>query len=152
MITRKGTNRIRPGGAAPTEERKGNRSMGRHAPSRIGDRNELPCEAYAWRGDSDRVLGCSVDRDGRVVVARGAWGPILGWQRAQLAGTPFTALIDPADRERVRDALTGAVEERPARRSLAARLRASSGDYRELHLDVTASKTNGPAHARGSDI
>src|SRR5215208_6845057 len=102
--------------------------MGRQAFEEAASvRSDLPHEDYVTRGDSDHLLGCSLDREGRVVTARGAWEPMLGWRPEQLAGVAFTALIDPEDRGRVHGALVGVAERRSARGSMAAPLRTSSG-------------------------
>src|SRR3954447_10729693 len=120
--------------------------MGRQAPSRLAEDavavGESRCEDHVWRGHSDRVLGCSLDRNGRVVTAQGAWEAMLGWKREQLAGIALTALIDPADRARVRLALSQALDDRPTRRGVTARVRTSGGDYRRICLDVRVSETD----------
>jgi diguanylate cyclase (GGDEF)-like protein/PAS domain S-box-containing protein len=93
--------------------------------------SQIGPDADRWLSLSSELF-CTLDLDGRLLVASDAWTDSLGYAPDELRGTPLARLTHPDDRGRVVAAIASLADESSALGGLEVRCAARDGSWREL--------------------
>ena len=102
--------------------------------------------------DLSHDLMGATDRDGRLVWTNPAWDRQLGWDAAELAGTPYLELVHPDDRERARCAERALAQGAGEWPEIEVRVRTRDGGHRWILFSAVFAPDEQLVYLSGKDV
>ena len=114
-------------------------------------RKELEGESQRWF-DQSADLNCVADVDGNFLRVNTAFGDLLGYEPAEILGTPYISYVHPDDVEETIALSTQLSYGRNKVAGFENRYRAADGSYRWLRWSSTTDHARGHVYATARDV